>query len=644
MILNLIQNIALLIALAAVNRVIMASLRQNTWLYRILTGLLFGGAGILGMMMPLNLVPGIFFDGRSIILSVAGLFGGPVVAMIAATLCGIYRLWLGGNGAWVGFSVGFSAAAIGVIFYYLRRRFTVRMRIPVLWGFGLLVHVAMLSLMLALPEQAGYIVLQQVGLPIMILFPIATVLVSLMFLDSETQVGDRVALFEREKALKKAQQVAHVGNWIWNVQNGKLEWSDEMYHIYGIEKRNFNGNINDFLLNIHPDDRAMVEQALQTVAADENPMPIEYRVVWPDGSERIVRDETGELILDRKGNPLVLSGIVQDITEGRNTEKKLRESENRYRNLFLHSPDAIFVNYDDRVVLVNNACLKLFGAKSEDELLGKSPFDLFHPDEHEQIRERIHRLRNHNEAVPVAEEKIIRLDGHVIDVDMIAAPFLFHGTNNIHVILRDITERKQMERELVKSHELLTGLTEQVPGVVYQYRLYADGRSCFPYASPGMEEIYEVNPADVQVDATPVFGRLHPEDYDAIVTAIQESARTLELFHIEFRVILPKQGLRWRLSNAKPERMEDGGTLWYGIISDITDRKNAEQKISEQLDELRRWRSVMLGREKRTIELKNEVNELLLQMGHSARYELNESSLSKDQENFQQKYKNSGEF
>ena len=126
---------------------------------------------------------------------------------------------------------------------------------------------------------------------------------------------------------------------------------------------------------------------------------------------------------------------------------------------------------------------------------------------------------------------------------------------------------------------MLDNLARLVPGVIYQYRLFPDGRSAFPYASPGMNDIYEVTPEEVREDATPVFGRLHPDDRNMVSTAIFESARTLETFYCEFRVILPRQGLRWRWSQAHPERTEDGGTLWHGIISDITERKQAEDAL-----------------------------------------------------------------
>ena len=161
--------------------------------------------------------------------------------------------------------------------------------------------------------------------------------------------------------------------------------------------------------------------------------------------------------------------------------------------------------------------------------------------------------------------------------------------------LRDITERKRAEEKLVAGHKLLSNLASLVPGVIYQYQLYPDGRSAFPYASQAMNDIYEVTPEEVREDATPVFGRLHPDDHDRVAADIFESARTLETFYCEFRVILPRQGLRWRWSQAQPERLDDGSTLWHGIISDITERKRAEEeqaKLEAQLNQAQRMESV----------------------------------------------------
>lgn len=620
-ILDLVQNIALLVALAATYRVFLARFSSNSLRFRLLMGLLFGGVGILGMMTPVTLLPGVIYDGRSVILSSAGLFGGPLVALIAGVITTAYRLYLGGAGATAGVGVIIMAAGLGALYHVLRKRGKLPVNGLVLLGFGVLVHALMLAIQQIIPGGAGRLVLEQLGLPIMVAFPLATVLICLFFLDAENQIRDRKALVESEAALLKAQQVAHVGSWTWYIQENRVVWSDEMYRIFGIQKSKFTGILSDVIANsIHPDDRAVVEEGNRLVVVEGKPQSFENRIVRPDGTVRVVYAEAGELVRDFKGSPATLTGIVQDITERRAAENELRESETRYRNLILHLPDAIFINHDNRVVLVNEACLKLFGAEKESDMLGKTPYDLFHPDFHEQIHQRISLMKGQHSPVQAAEEKIVRLDGQVVDVDVVAAPFMFHGANDIHVIMRDITERKKMEQALVESHQMLTGLAEQVPGVIYTYKLDPDGASRFPYASPGMWDIYEATPEEVRKDATVVFGRLHPEDYDFVSEAIFESARSLNLFHVEYRVILPQQGLRWRSSYAKPTRTEDGGTLWYGIIMDITDRMMAENKIGEQLAELRRWRSVMLGRETRMIELKQEVNNLLLQAGRPPRY------------------------
>ncbi len=111
------------------------------------------------------------------------------------------------------------------------------------------------------------------------------------------------------------------------------------------------------------------------------------------------------------------------------------------------------------------------------------------------------------------------------------------------------------------SQDLLQKLSEQVPGVIYQFRLFPDGRSCFPYASKAIRFIYEVTPEQVREDASAVFALLHPEDYAGVVASIQESASKLTPWQYEYRVILPRQGMRWRRGDARPERPDDGSVL-----------------------------------------------------------------------------------
>ena len=141
-------------------------------------------------------------------------------------------------------------------------------------------------------------------------------------------------LKKSEAELKKAQQVSHVGNWVWHISTNRLEWSDEMYRIFGVDKEGFSGDLAEVMQKaIHPEDRLAVEQSNLSVIKDKKPIPLEYRVIQSDGTVRTVWAEAGELILDPAGDPAILTGIVKDITDQAQVLEKLQESENVFRKV-----------------------------------------------------------------------------------------------------------------------------------------------------------------------------------------------------------------------------------------------------------------------------------------------------------------------
>jgi PAS domain S-box-containing protein len=133
-------------------------------------------------------------------------------------------------------------------------------------------------------------------------------------------------LRESEFQLSRAQHFAHIGSWTWNIKTNQLTWSDEMYNIFGLDKKTFTGDIQDVIAQtIHPDDRAEVDRSNISVIQKGLPIPVEYRIVWADGSVRTVWAEAGELARDKTGAPALLSGTVQDITQRKQAENLIRQ-------------------------------------------------------------------------------------------------------------------------------------------------------------------------------------------------------------------------------------------------------------------------------------------------------------------------------
>jgi PAS domain S-box-containing protein len=287
-----------------------------------------------------------------------------------------------------------------------------------------------------------------------------------------------------------------------------------------------------------------------------------------------------------------LADVAWEIAEHKRAEAALLESEGRFRELSAVTSEGIMVHRDFVILDANQAFAALLGVPRANDLVGRNALEVtpLTPESRQRVF-----AHSRAQSTETYEIELVRPDGAILSVETHATEITYRGSQARLVSMRDITERKRAEEARMRSHELLANLARLVPGVVYQYRLYPDGRSAFPYASPGMYDIYEVTPEEVREDATPVFGRLHPDDHDRVAATIQESARTLQEFYCEFRVILPAQGLRWRWSQAHPERTDDGGTLWHGIIMDITERKRAEEakaSLEVQVRQVQKMESV----------------------------------------------------
>jgi diguanylate cyclase (GGDEF)-like protein/PAS domain S-box-containing protein len=150
----------------------------------------------------------------------------------------------------------------------------------------------------------------------------------------------------------------------------------------------------------------------------------------------------------------------QTEAERQEAEKALRESEERYRRLVEMSPEAIALHCEDKFVYLNAAGARLLGAKHPQELIGRSIWDVAHPDYIEAVKQRVERVEKQRQQSPLLEQKLIRLDGKVRDVEIAGIPSTYQGQVATQIVIRDITDRKRDQEQLLYDafHDTLTGL------------------------------------------------------------------------------------------------------------------------------------------------------------------------------------------
>lgn len=280
------------------------------------------------------------------------------------------------------------------------------------------------------------------------------------------------------------------GVWDWDITTGDIGWTPDMFRLFGLDPERDRPGFDTWNKVLHPDDRKhaadRIDRAVRTGSMLEN----EYRVVQPDGTLRWI-SALGRTICDAAGEPQRMVGICIDVTRRRQAEEALQRSEDRYRSLVEMSPDALFINENNRIVFINHAGLRLIGAATPEQVLGKTPYDLIHPDYHEVIRERIDRQLL-GENAPLIEEKVLRLDGSIVDVEVVAAPFATDNGMAIQVILRDITERKRAEARLFERQQLLAELNRTLEQRVDEETRKNRGKDCLLFLKGRQAELGEM--------------------------------------------------------------------------------------------------------------------------------------------------------
>lgn len=257
--------------------------------------------------------------------------------------------------------------------------------------------------------------------------------------------ASHAALVLREAELADAQRIAKIGSWSWDALTDSTTVSLEMSRIFGLQEVPLFGSQNERIYS----HKAWLElrNAQMNMGQTGHGFNLELPAKHADGHQIWV-NYRAEVLRDADGKSVGLRGMVQDITERKLAEKAALQSQRRYRTLVEDSSEAITVHRGGIVIFANLACARMFGAAAPSDIVGKALLDFVHPGFHQKMLERVKSISLLGEIAPLAELKLLKTDGAVIDGEAQSTVILFDGAPAIQIYLRDTTQRKRQDSEL----------------------------------------------------------------------------------------------------------------------------------------------------------------------------------------------------
>jgi formate hydrogenlyase transcriptional activator len=389
-------------------------------------------------------------------------------------------------------------------------------------------------------------------------------------------------LRRREAYLTEAQRLSHTGSFGWDVLSGEVYWSDETFRIFELEPK-IEITTDLILQRTHPDDRQTVQQLIERASSERTEFALEHRLLTPDGSIKYLR-VVGRPSQD-EGRRSEFVGAVTDITDQRQAEESLRESESYLAEAQKLSHTGSWAWSPDTDVRVwSEECYRVLGFDPRDgaprleELIQR-----IHPDDQPAFRQSAERAM-HNQFDEELDYRIVHPDSVVRNIHSIGHPVLSPSGDLIEYTgtVIDITERKRAEEELRASERKYRHLVDTTPAFVNTALPNGD----VDFFNHGWEEY--VGLPFIDMLGWRWTSAIHPEDVEAFVGKWRAALESGERFVAEARVRRADGEYRWFLQRSEPLRNEAGEIVkWYGSSIEIHERKTAEDKIREQETELR---------------------------------------------------------
>ena len=384
------------------------------------------------------------------------------------------------------------------------------------------------------------------------------------------------SLRETEHRLESAQRLAHVGWWERDYETGRVSLSGETRRIFGVQPLDLPQWQGRWMDLIHPEDRERAAAASEAALAGGPRYDVEYRVVRPDGTVRVVHSQ-GDVTRDESGRPVRQFGVMQDITELRYTQGRL-EAAQRLAHVGWWERD-----YAAGRWLTSDEIAQIYGIEGMDRVMDLAEWQkvvppIIHPEDRRRVLEASEASLRGGPRYDI-EYRIVHADGTVrvvhaqadVTPDEAGRPVRQFG------VAQDITELRQTEQELRARQDMLD-LAQKAAGVV-AYDWYTGARESENRWSPEIEALFGLEPGTFDGTYDGWKKLVHPDDWPAVKLAIKRAHESGDI-ETEYRVIHKDGTVHWlrgkgRMffdAEGRPERN-------VGFIYDVTDRRLAEEEL-----------------------------------------------------------------
>ncbi|MDD4191748.1 MAG: PAS domain S-box protein [Mangrovibacterium sp.] len=579
MITDLIRNATLLITLIVFYGIIGRKKMTHSLISQVVTGLLFGGIVIIGMNMPITYSPGVIYDGRTVVLSLAGLFSGGLTSVLAVLLAGAYRVYLGGAGMWAGLLSSLCAALIGMLFRHRCHNKPETIRVPALILMGFSVHLAMLLSQLLLPWPSGLTVVARIWMPVILIFPAAS-LITGVFLRNTLRKISAEAEIRKSEALYRTT-LHSIGDAVITANfSGNITFMNPVAEqLTGWTEQEALGlPVESVVRMIHEDTGLPADHPLKTVLK-------EGKNVSPGNQSLLVSGKGKEIPVASSLAPIkddddTITGAVmifRDQTEERRKQKQLHENRILFHTLTEQSPVGIFRTDPDGITtFVNPKWCQLSGL-TPGKAIGTRWLDSVHPDDRERVAMKWEmRIGEHGQSF--AQFRFLRPNGQQIWVLGEIVPEKAADDSILGYIgtITDISEQKKAEHELAQSRENFKQSMDESP---LGMRIVTETGKTL-YTNKALLDIYGYENIREFQD-TPAENR-YTKNCLQLHRLRKERRRKGEDVESEYNIELVRKDGSIRNVHIHRKMLNwDGKQRYLAIYQDFTDRKKAEDALEQ---------------------------------------------------------------